>query len=280
MSALFVDALTVVDFTFLHASRGLVGESWIVDLELHGALDAQGMVLDFGDVKKAVKREIDRLADHRLLLPAAMPGLVIGELPDGNLRITRSVDDEHLLVECPPAAVLKLNAAEVTPAALVAFLTVALRNVVPANVEQIVVRLREEKIDGAYYHYSHGLKKHAGACQRIAHGHRSRLEIEEDGVRNAALEQRWAGFFRDIYIGTTDDMTYTPAEAHRRFAYVSGEGRYLLELHRRHVYLLDTDSTVEHIAQHIADALKRDNPQRRYRVKAFEGVAKGAIGIA
>ena len=99
MSALFVDALTVIDFTFLHAQRGLVGESWIVDIELHGALDAQGMVLDFGDVKKAVKREIDRLADHRLLLPVALPGLHLRELPDGNLRITYAEGDQHLLVD-------------------------------------------------------------------------------------------------------------------------------------------------------------------------------------
>lgn len=280
MSALFVDALTVIDFTYLHATRGLVGESWIVDLELHGKLDAQGMVLDFGAVKRAVKNEIDRLADHRLLLPAAMPGLEIVTLPDDNLRITYSRGDEHLLVECPPTAVLQLAAVDMHPQALVAFLTVALRNVVPANVERIVIRLREEAIDGAYYHYSHGLRKHDGACQRIAHGHRSRIEIEENGVRHRELEQRWATLFRDIYIGTTDDLAYTPSTGHVRFAYISHEGRYLLELHRNRVYLIDTDSTVEQIAQHIASALRHDNPQRRYRVKAYEGVAKGAIGSA
>lgn len=280
MSALFVDALTVIDFTYLHATRGLVGESWIVDLELHGALDAQGMVLDFGDVKKAVKREIDRIADHRLLLPAALPGLEIALLPDDNLRISHASHDEHLLIECPPTSVLQLATAEVDTRGLAAFLTVALKTVVPANVERIVVHLRPETIQGAFYHYSHGLKKHQGACQRIAHGHRSRIEIEENGVRNPALENRWATAFRDIYIGTSDDLTYTPTTDHLRFAYVSIEGRYLLELHRRHVYLIDSDSTVEHIAQHIAGALKHDHPQRQYRVKAYEGVAKGAIGTA
>lgn len=280
MSALFVDDLTVIDFTYLHATRGLVGESWIVDLELHGRLDAQGMVLDFGEVKRSIKREIDRLADHRLILPVLLPGLTLRELPDGNLRATCGDGPQHLLVECPPSAVLKLSAAEVTPSALMAFLTVALREAVPENIEQMVIKLREEKIDGAYYHYSHGLKKHQGACQRIAHGHRSRIEIEEDGKRSVVLEQRWAGLFRDIYIGTTDDIAYTPSESHRRFAYATFEGRYLLELPARQVYLIETDSTVELIARHIADALKRDNPQRKYRVKAFEGVAKGAIANA
>lgn len=280
MPALFVDALTVIDFTYLHPTRWLVGESWIVDIELHGALDAQGMVFDFGLVKKSLKREIDRLADHRLLVPDAMAGLGVIELPDGNLRIRREHDGETLTIECPAAAVLRLPVVEVDLAGVGAFLVATLRSAVPDNVERIVVHLREEKIDGAYYHYSHGLKKHDGACQRIAHGHRSRIEIEEDGSRSAVLEKRWAALFRDIYIGSTDDLAYTPVEKHVRFGYVSREGRYLLELHRRHVYLLDTDSTVENIAQHVADALKRAHPERKYRVKAFEGVAKGAIGIA
>ena len=280
MPALFVDNLTVLDFTFLHPLRGLVGESWIVDVELHGALDAQGMVFDFGDVKKTLKREIDRLADHRLLLPAALPGLEIVTLPDDNLRISYAGRDEHLLVECPPAAVLRVPAASIEPDGLGAFIAASLRNALPANVERLVVRLREERIDGAFYQYSHGLKKHAGACQRIAHGHRSRIEIEQDGLRSALLERRWADAFRDIYIGTSEDLVDATRDGHLRFAYRAGEGRYLLELHRRHVYLIDTDSTVEHIAQHIATALKRDNPQHRYRVKAYEGVAKGAIGTA
>ena len=188
MSALFVDALTVIDFTYLHATRGLVGESWVADIELHGALDEQGMVLDFGAVKKALKQEIDRLADHRLLVPAALPGLDIVDLPDGNLQLRYQRADDRLLIECPPVAVLRLPVSEVEPQGLAAYLTNALRAVVPANVERIVVQLREEHIDGAYYHYSHGLKKHRGSCQRIAHGQRSRIE----DTQGQALEVRHA----------------------------------------------------------------------------------------
>jgi len=276
--SLFVDNLTVIDFTYLHAERGLVGESWIVDIELHGALDEQGMVLDFGDVKKSLKREIDRLADHRLVLPDAMPGLQVSELPDDNLRIEYEGGScGRICVECPPVAVLRLALAEIDRGGMQAFLVTRLRAVVPPNVERIVVHLRAEAIDGPYYHYSHGLKKHDGACQRIAHGHRSRLVIEEDGVRSTALEERWAALFKDIYIGSTEDLGYTPNPGHLRFNHVSGEGRFSLELPRRKVYLIDTDSTVELIAQHIYNALKRTHPERNYRVKAYEGVGKGAI---
>lgn len=280
MPALFVEGLTVLDFSCLHPQRGLVGESWIVDIELHGALDDQGMVFDFGAVKKSLKRDIDRLADHRLLVPAALPGLDVTHLPDGNLRIAWARGDGHVLIECPPAAVQLVPVAAVDRDALTAFLTSRLRDSVPANVTRIVVQLRAEEIAGASYHYSHGLKKHDGACQRIAHGHRSRLEIFENEVRNTALEQRWAALFEDIYIGTADDQAAPGRPGHLRFAYRSREGRYLLELPRERVYLIDTDTTVEHIAQHIAQSLKRANPQHQYRVRAYEGVAKGAIGVA
>lgn len=33
---LFVERLTVMDFSFLHARRGLVGESWWLDIVLEG----------------------------------------------------------------------------------------------------------------------------------------------------------------------------------------------------------------------------------------------------
>ena len=67
MATLFVENLTVVDFSYLHAKRGMVGESWIVDLELSGELDAQGMVFDFGHIKKTVKRTVDARREHLFL---------------------------------------------------------------------------------------------------------------------------------------------------------------------------------------------------------------------
>ncbi len=42
MTTLFVNRLTVIDFSLLHPDLGLLGESLLVDIELDGSLDHQG----------------------------------------------------------------------------------------------------------------------------------------------------------------------------------------------------------------------------------------------
>ena len=73
---LFVDNLINVDFSFLHPTRGIVGETWLASVELIGDLDEQGMVCDFGIVKKMLRHWLDEEIDHRLLVPCSAPALV------------------------------------------------------------------------------------------------------------------------------------------------------------------------------------------------------------
>ena len=130
------------------------------------------------------------------------------------------------------------------------------------------------------YHVSHGLKHHAGNCQRIAHGHRSYIEIFENGSHSPTLEAEWATRWKDIYIGTQSDLLAEKQQGgvtYYRFAYCSGQGKFELELPKACCYLIDSDSTVENLAQHVADKLKSENPLTDFRVRAFEGVGKGAI---
>jgi len=276
VTSLFVEQLTVIDCAYLDAQRGLVGESWIVDIELEGDLDDQSMVLDFGEVKKRLKRALDGSADHTLIVPARHPGL---KLQRGAERISLEFHGpaagpiEH---HAPPQALTLLDAAHVDSDSLAVHLQPILSQEVPANVAQVRLHLRHERIDGAYYHYTHGLKKHAGQCQRIAHGHRSRLHIQLDGRREPTLEAAWAQRWQDIYLGTREDLLRRQ-NGRLRFAYTAAEGAFELELPESRCELLDSDTTVERIAEYLAVDTAAQHPGSSVEVRAYEGVMKGAL---
>ncbi|MFW5825457.1 MAG: 6-pyruvoyl trahydropterin synthase family protein [Marinobacter sp.] len=281
MNHLFIDNLTVIDFAYLDQHRGLVGESWIADIVLGGELDEQGMVFDFGNVKRTIKRVIDERVDHRLVVPASAaclqrddnPGCLSWQLSDGS----------HIRHEGPEQSVVLLDHHEVVPSAVARLLENELKAVLPANVTAVEVTLREELIEGAYYHYVHGLKKHLGNCQRIAHGHRSPIRIDINSRHSPELEKHWARQWQDIYIGTREDMDQSWTDAggteYVSFRYDAEQGEFCLVLPRRRVWLLETDTTVELIAAYLADEIKKDYPADEVRVKAFEGVGKGAIAV-
>jgi 6-pyruvoyl-tetrahydropterin synthase len=280
MTTLFVNRLTVIDSAFLCPQRGLVGDSWQVDIGLDGALDEQGMVLDFGEVKRAIKRRIDETFDHRLLLPAERPELTI-EQTGADVRVECRLEAGGRIVhESPASAIQALPVERIDPDTLTPLVVDAVRTALPDSVSGVSLRLWPETITGAFYHYSHGLRQHAGNCQRIAHGHRSRIQIWRNGERDEALEADWAAHWRDVYIGTRGDLcgseTFDGIE-HWHFAYDGSQGTFGLMLPRSACYLVDKDSTVENIARHIAARLAETHPHDGFRVCAYEGVDKGAI---
>ena len=103
---LFVNDLTVMDFSYLCPKRGMVGESWIVDLILHGDLDEQNMVLDFGKVKKQVKRIIDDTVDHKLVVPSENKGTEALHIDNTDyMKVSFTLESsEQIQISCPDDA--------------------------------------------------------------------------------------------------------------------------------------------------------------------------------
>jgi 6-pyruvoyl-tetrahydropterin synthase len=281
---LFVDNLTNVDFSFLDPVRGLLGETWLANIVLHGELDEQGMVCDFGTVKKLLRHWLDTELDHRLAVPIRAPGITITEIDDDlDIRWQFGERGEFLHTRSPREAIALVDAEILNAETVAHWCITQLTTLFPESVAQLELTFSCETIDGPFYHYSHGLKKHGGNCQRIAHGHRSRIDIWSDNAKDARLEQEWAEKWRDIYIGTNADIVAQPdisGNSYYQFAYMSAQGKFELTLPQRCCYLIDTDTTVEFLARHIAERINAENPDKLIRVKAFEGINKGAIAVA
>jgi len=290
---LFVNNLTVIDYSYLCSERGMVGESLIVDIELDGSLNDECMVLDFGLVKKQIKAVIDDEVDHKLLVPAQNNCVSFNVLEETTQILLDRPEQLPIYLNCPHQAFALIEKDVVDEDAIIAHLETAIMKVLPENVTGLVLKLAPEPMFGPFYHYTHGLKKHDGNCQRIAHGHRSIVEIERNGEKAEDLELYWASRWSDIYLITQDDMV-TPQEitvpdeliALRdvpnmySVAYQAPQGRFELMIPESVCEVLDFDTTVEQLTHFIAHTLANDNQGDEISVIGYEGVDKGAMVTA
>ncbi len=247
----------------------MVGESWILDVVMSGELNEMSMVLDFSRVKKQIKQLVDQYVDHRLLIPAASAAIQTATTKAEYMTVDLVSDQHTIHLHSPEQAFCFIDAEAITIESVTKHVQQVLLGNLPANVQGLEIILRHEKIDGAFYHYSHGLKKHDGNCQRIAHGHRSHgIELVVNGQRNADLEQQWARRWQDIYLGSQEDvigvreLNLSAAaanindETHYGFRYTAPQGEFELAIAKSVTEILATDTTVELLACYIAEQIK------------------------
>lgn len=289
---LFVNDLTVMDFSYLCPKRGMVGESWIVDVILNGDLNEESMVLDFGKVKKQLKHLIDEYIDHKLLVPIEHE---YSQIHRDEIQDRVKVDfmrpaGKSIHLDCPAEAYAFVYAPQVTMPSVSDYLKDVIATHLPENVQGIELNLRAEVITTPFYHYTHGLKKHDGNCQRIAHGHRSKVLVFENEQESPKWQEYWAKRWSDIYIGSEEDIVNIDKTAlnnpaldfsdHYVFSYEASQGRFELAIPQAESEVIQTDTTVECLAQYMVDEQTRLGAEASYKVLAFEGVGKGAIAYA
>ncbi|MBS4708905.1 6-carboxytetrahydropterin synthase [Aeromonas caviae] len=292
---LFVRDLTVIDSSYLCERRGMVGESWLVDIEMSGELNEMSMLLDFGRVKKLIKSIIDEEVDHKLLVPTECSLVHVHALDSDESTVDLLRPGRAIHLRCPTQGFAFIPAPQVDKESVTRYLLGVLAKRLPGNIKDLSLTLRSERIEGAFYHYSHGLKKHDGNCQRIAHGHRSPVEILVDGERDEELEFNWAERWADIYLGTEEDRvalgelalseraeaSLKEGDAHYiGFKYVAPQGLFQLAMPAVEVEMIDTDTTIELLAHYIAREVKKQVGDKFVKIVAYEGVGKGAIAYA
>ncbi|MEO0890530.1 MAG: 6-carboxytetrahydropterin synthase, partial [Pseudomonadota bacterium] len=288
----FVNDLTVIDASYLCQTRGMVGESWILDVVMHGDLNEMSMVLDFSKVKKQIKQLVDQYVDHRLLIPVKNEAVEITNGKAGYSQVDLMRGEKSIHLHCPDEAFCFVNAEDISIESVTQHIHDVLQGHLPSNVASIDLTLRHEKLDGAYYHYTHGLKKHDGNCQRIAHGHRSPIQILVDGQRDTAREHAFAQRWQDIYLASIEDLVeighlelsehaiLINCDTHFGFRYTTSQGDFQLAIAHSETEVLNTDTTVELLAVFIANEIAPSLDEgQSLQIIAYEGVGKGAMAF-
>ncbi len=294
--SLFYKNVTVLDYAYLDDHRGVVGDALKVHVEFIGKTDEEGVVYDFSYAKKKVKEIIDRDCDHRLVIPSGLAE----EVKEGSLSLsyTYGLTDSPIRYECPSEGICELPFKHVSKETIATHLETIILKEMPDTVSAIKITLEDETFEGdkALFHYTHGLKEHYGNCQRLFHGHKNTVDVFINGKQDSDLENylanelfknsihfcKWENvlnkeevieaFENENPFGVLDSATPI------RIGYTSQQGEFSCELAANEVFIMEDESTVENLSMLFARLVKEKvGPSKRVMVRAYEGIAKGAI---
>ena len=291
---LFIQDVDRIDCALFDPALGIVGQSWHVDVEVSGALDPNGFVYDFTHLKKLVKHVLKSTLDHALLIPVMSKQVFYQEAADGELWTLKAKArltglDTEIQYSCPKGAVYPIRSVTITPAIIERECARLIRHRLPESVHGIEVKLRREDAEptAAFFNYTHGIPGHEGLCQRLFHGHRSRIEIHVGDERRPDLEHYIAREVFDsmIHIATPEQVVGGGAVAGRKpdskdavkLAYSGSFGRYECIIPANKVFFVGQETSIEcitrELARHIADIEPTILP---IKVSCWEGIGKGA----
>jgi 6-pyruvoyl-tetrahydropterin synthase len=295
---LFVDDVDRIDCAVFDPSIGVVGQSWFVDIEVSGQLDDNGFVYDFSHLKKMVKAVLKKSVDHALLIPIMSKHVHFQDDPSGEFwqlkaktRLTGI--DSDWTYKCPKGAVYPVRAVKVTREALEQECTKVLRHRLGQDISRVQVRLRPEEGQSGdtFFRYTHGITQHEGACQRLFHGHRSRLRVYVADERRHDLEQYIAHdiFGSIVHIASIRQVISGVHELRARpsspepvtLGYEGSYGNFQATIPANRIFFVEQATSIECLTQEIATLLAhKTNERATIRVCCFEGIEKGAIAEA
>jgi 6-pyruvoyl-tetrahydropterin synthase len=284
---LFINDLTKLDSAIFDPSWGIVGQSWHVDVSLSGTLDECGFVYDFSTLKGLIKQTLKTSIDHALILPVGSQFVHYSELGSSehwivHAKTRMNAVDAKWEYTCPKGAVYPIRCVAITPSVIEQEISKLIRHRMPPSVSEVKVKLRPEVVDPtiATFRYTHGISGHQGLCQRLFHGHRSRLEIYVNEERRPDQEQYVARELFGAYVHVATPQQIKNGNAWEIGArgpstnlitlFVNGTlGAYEAVLPQDHVWL-DNWQSLLHVAQ--KRSVKRGWSATRESIRAGSGL--------
>ena len=307
-SSMFLCDLTVVDHAYIDDHGKLIGGSFNPSFIISGEVDeTEQVVVDFSTIKKDIKGLIDHKDfgfDHKLWVI------------DGWSHVTTEIDTPYIdyytlktpfnEFHVPFNAVRYIDRSDASHystgeigKALEFFVAAELNKMYP-DVEIHVTcinntnrhTMAEDELGNIYttdFRYAHGLKDSTSwGCQNIAHGHLSYIQVMNYNnnitgllnLRDAIVELAQENIIfvkRENVVFEDEDTLGLRYESHSR-------GQFSANLNKTHqnIIVLDTETTIEHLVDFIADRLS-DELQALVKTSGdplllfvSEGLSKGA----
>ena len=308
-SAMFLSDLTVVDHAYIDDHGKLIGGSFNPSFIVSGEVDeVEHVVVDFSTIKKDIKGLIDHNDfgfDHKLW--------IIDGWSHATIELMDNIGEDRYLITTPfnefnvPVNAVKVidrsdassyNVEEIGKA-FEFFVAGELNRMYP-DVEIHVSCINNTNrhtiaddeagnLHTTEFRYAHGLKDSTSwGCQNIAHGHLSFVQVLNFNhnitgllnLRCAIIDLAKENIIfvkRENVVVENEDNLYVSYQSHSRGPFSATLGK-----EHQNIIVLDTETTIEHLVDFIADRLsdelqalvKADNDPLILFVS--EGLSKGA----
>jgi 6-pyruvoyl-tetrahydropterin synthase len=296
-STLFVRDVGKIDSALFDPGFGIIGQSWYVDVWLTGTLDENGFVFDFSPLKALIRQTLASTLDHALIIPVGSQTVQFSEFGADERWTLKSKSrsdarESRWEYSSPKGSVFPVHTVALKTANIEQEFGRILRHRLPPSVQHLAVKLREESIapTEASYRYTHGITGHNGLCQRLFHGHRSRIEIYIGEERRPDLEHFVVReiFGTNVHIATLDQIKSGDGEIGQRgktdapitLAYTGSLGSFEASIPASRVFFVEGETSVESLAREVARLIKREEkPNEKVRAVCYEGIDKGAESV-
>lgn len=287
---LFIKNLDHIDISFFDPHKGIIGETYSIDVYVSGECDPFGYIFEFSDLKKNIKNIIKKTVDHKLIIPEKSKNIkYYKNLSNFTYEFIVFGYSNKIVYKCPENSVFHLESDNFD----LVFFENELKNIIRSilNNDQIDISLKTQKHENQIS-YTHGLYKHDGLCQRLFHGHRSKIEIFYQGNRRCDLEKIFLKkfLFKNIHFvykkHITNSDKYNTDQICKKNDYLninynSSFGNFYAKIPGDFVFLCSKDVTVENIGEILLKNFsKYIGLYKDLSMRLYEGIDKGVfIGI-
>ena len=105
--SIFLENFDHIDSAFLHPKQGLFGKTLAFDCTLKGPMNHNGVIVDFGWVKKAVKKYLKERFDHKLIVFQGPDHKLLSQKDCYELLF--QLDEQPCFYKCPKQALEWVN---------------------------------------------------------------------------------------------------------------------------------------------------------------------------
>lgn len=291
-STLFISDITTVDHAVLMEDGRIKGNSFNLGAYVTGEVtEDEKVVEDFGTVKKRIKQFIDAKEDgydHKLWIPDPE-----GILEQNHNRYVRSEGSWSMSLPRDAIKFVEFSAEGMNKDRVEKSINSFLKRKMPhldfkvfTNIVPRPAFPASKDRPVSMFRYTHGLKDSTSwGCQNILHGHLSFIYLQESGDPCAnkayALQAEIASHLDNIMFIKRGNLYPSGKENLVKIQYMSrdrGEFEYMFRKGVNDFILLETETTIEYLAEFVRDFWARD--LKKCAVKKIylsEGLVKGAV---